>query len=137
MNVAPSRRGAGGVITSLLAGQGVPFRAFFPSLGESSGEHAGGSGLWRGPPTGLACDASWAAGFGSACPLGSPGYVGWTKRHRAGRPSTLTERTFMSGPALRLADRRSKSRLKLVRHFVARSVSTTRLPGRNVLVFES
>jgi len=37
----------------------------------------------------------------------------------------------MSGPPL-YGDRRSKSRLKLVRHCVARSVSTTRLPGRNV-----
>ena len=34
MNLAPSRSGAGGVITSLLAGQGVPFREFFVSLGQ-------------------------------------------------------------------------------------------------------
>ena len=45
--------------------------------------------------------------------------------------------TVMSGPALVLADRRSKSRLKLVRHWAARSVRTTRLPGRNLFVLAS
>ena len=57
--------------------------------------------------------------------------------NRAGRPFTVTELTVMSGPALVLADRRSKSRLKLVRHCVARSVRTTRLPGRNLLAVAS
>ena len=47
---------------------------------------------------------------------------------------TVTELTVMSGPALVLADVRSKSRLKLVRHCVARSVRVTRLPGRNLFV---
>ena len=37
----------------------------------------------------------------------------------------------MSGPAALFTDLRSKSRLKLVRHWVARSVSVTWLPGRN------
>ena len=41
----------------------------------------------------------------------------------------------MSGPAPVFADLRSKSRLKLVRHCVARSVRTTRLPGRNWFAF--
>jgi hypothetical protein len=52
-------------------------------------------------------------------------------------PFTVTDRTVMSGPALELADFRSKSRLKLVRHWVARSVRVTPLPGRNSLVFAS
>ena len=43
----------------------------------------------------------------------------------------------MSGPALVLPELRSKSRLKLVRHWAARSVRTTRLPGRNMFVVES
>jgi hypothetical protein len=43
----------------------------------------------------------------------------------------------MSGPALVFADCRSKSRLKLVRHCVARSVRITWLPGRNMLVLAS
>jgi hypothetical protein len=43
----------------------------------------------------------------------------------------------MSGPAEALADLRSKSRLKLVRHCVARSVSVTWLPGRNLLLVAS
>jgi hypothetical protein len=43
----------------------------------------------------------------------------------------------MSGPAPVLADVRSKSRLKLVRHRVARSVRTTWLPGRNMFVVAS
>jgi hypothetical protein len=51
--------------------------------------------------------------------------VGWTKVNDAGLPLTLTDRTFMSGPALESMDLRSKSRLKLVRHWVARSVSVT------------
>ncbi len=48
----------------------------------------------------------------------------------------LTELTVMSGPALVLMECRSKSRLKLVRHCVARSVSSTRLPGRNLFEAE-
>ena len=52
-------------------------------------------------------------------------------------PFTLIEVTFMSGPAVLFADRRSKSRLKLVRHWVARSVSTTWLPARNWLLVAS
>src|SRR5215469_13478056 len=120
---------------SLLAGHCEPFKESAPALVlGSSGEQAGGSGLCAGPPTGLACDASWAAGFGSFCPLGSPGYVGWTNVNDAGRPSTLTESTCMCGPSAVLAERLSKSRLKLVRHFEARSVSDTRLPGRKVFV---
>jgi hypothetical protein len=43
----------------------------------------------------------------------------------------------MSGPAEALTDRRSKSRLKLVRHWVARSVSVTWLPGRSRLLAAS
>ena len=43
----------------------------------------------------------------------------------------------MSGPSVVLADLRSKSRLKLVRHCVARSVSATLLPGRNMFVVAS
>jgi len=45
----------------------------------------------------------------------------------------VTDVTVMSGPAEALTDLRSKSRLKLVRHCVARSVSVTWLPGRNRL----
>ena len=56
----------------------------------------------------------------------------------AGVPLTLTDRTVMSGPAFGIAaDLRSKSRLKLVRHCVARSVRTTWLPGRNVFAAAS
>ena len=55
----------------------------------------------------------------------------------AGRPFTWTEVTVMSGPAVVFTDRRSKSRLKLVRHWAARSVSVTWLPGRNWLVVAS
>ncbi len=54
--------------------------------------------------------------------------------NEAGAPFTVTELTLMSGPMDTLAvDLRSKSRLKLVRHWVARSVSSTWLPGRNWL----
>jgi hypothetical protein len=62
-------------MTILLAGHWVPFLDdFLAGLVEvSSGEQAGGSGLWCGPPTGLTWDASWASGFGSSCPFGSPG----------------------------------------------------------------
>ena len=88
--------------------------------------------MFDGPPTGLSCDASCAPGLGSSCPFGSPAYVGWTNVNRAGRPLMLTELTVMSGPSLALPEWRSKSRLKLVRHCVARSVSSTRLPGRNL-----
>src|SRR5215470_2423661 len=109
--------GADGVITSLLAGHWVPSSESAGVLvSGSSGEQAGGSGLLSGPPTGLVCDASCAAGFGSSCPFGSPGYVGWTKLNPAGSPFTVTEPTVMSGPASVLADCRSKTRLKLVRH---------------------
>ena len=52
-------------------------------------------------------------------------------------PLTVTELTVMSGPSAVLADLRSKSRLKLVRHCVARSVSTTWLPGRNLFAVAS
>ena len=55
----------------------------------------------------------------------------------AGLPFTVTDRTVMSGPALVFFDFRSKSRLKLVRHWVARSVRVTPLPGRNRLVVAS
>src|SRR5215471_17923916 len=72
--VAPFPTGADGVITSLLAGHCVPSSASgLVLVFGSSGEQAGGSGLLSGPPTGLVCDASWAAGFGSSCPFGSPG----------------------------------------------------------------
>jgi len=55
----------------------------------------------------------------------------------AGRPFTRTEVTVMSGPSVLFTDRRSKSRLKLVRHWVARSVSVTWLPGRKWLLAAS
>ena len=55
----------------------------------------------------------------------------------AGWPFTRTEVTVMSGPAALFTDLRSKSRLKLVRHWVARSVSVTWLPARNVLAVAS
>ncbi len=56
----------------------------------------------------------------------------------AGAPFTVTELTVMSGPMDTFAvDFRSKSRLKVVRHWVARSVSTTWLPGRNWLAVAS
>ncbi len=131
------RSAAGGVMTSLSAGHWVPSSASgcFPE--SSSGEQAGGRWLWCGPPTGLVCDASCAAGFGSFGPLGSPGYVGCANRNLAGRPLTTTDLTVMSGPAVLFAECRSKSRLKLVRHFVAMSVSVTLVPGRNVLDFAS
>ena len=74
MNVAPFLIGADGVITSLLAGHWVPFsESAAASVFGSSGAQAGGSGLPVGPPTGLTCDASWAAGLGSSGPFGSPG----------------------------------------------------------------
>ena len=71
----PDLIGDRGVITSLFAGHGAPFSEFrFAGLVEvSSGEQAGGSGLCRGPPTGLSCDAWWASGLGSPGPCGSPG----------------------------------------------------------------
>ena len=74
VNTEPFAIGAAGVISSLLAGHWVPFSASAAvwTLG-SSGEQAGGSGLCFGPPTGLVCDASCAAGLGSFCPCGSPG----------------------------------------------------------------
>jgi hypothetical protein len=66
---APSRTGEDGVITSLLAGHGVPsIESAVASVFGSSGEHAGGSGLLAGPPTGLDSDASCATGAGSSCP---------------------------------------------------------------------
>jgi hypothetical protein len=52
----------------------------------------------------------------------------------ASLPFTVTDLTLMSGPALVFADVRSKSRLKLVRHCVALSVSATLLPGKKVFV---
>ena len=125
-------RGAVGVMTSLFAGHWVPSSASGCLPESSSGEQAGGSWLWCGPPTGLVCDASCAAGFGSFGPFGSPGYVGCANRNAAGRPLTVTDLTVMSGPAALFAECRSKSRLKLVRHRMARSVSTTLLPGRNL-----
>ena len=73
VNADPLLIGAGGVITSLLAGHCVPLSELAGLVGKSSGEQAGGSGLCRGPPTGLVCDASCAAGLGSFCPCGSPG----------------------------------------------------------------
>ena len=75
MKTDPSVIGAAGVITSLLAGHCWPFWEFrFAKLVDfSSGEQAGGSGLWPGPPTGLCSEASWASGLGSFCPFGSPG----------------------------------------------------------------
>src|SRR5215469_13298157 len=138
MNTEPFLIGMAGVITSLFAGHCVPLSEFiFAEVDASSGEQAGGSGLWCGPPTGLVCDASCAAGLGSSCPSGSPGKVGCAKAKLAGWPLTRTDVTLMSGPALLLADFRSKSRLKLARHRVARSVRTTPLPGRNLFVVAS
>ena len=70
MNAAPFLIGADGVITSLLAGHWVPsIESAVALVSGSSGEHAGGSGLLKGPPTGLDSDASWAAGLGSARPV--------------------------------------------------------------------
>ena len=74
MNAVPSLIGVSGVITSLLAGHCVPFSEFAAaSVSGSSGEQAGGSGLFVGPPTGLFCEASCASGSGSFWPFGSPG----------------------------------------------------------------
>ena len=134
MNGAPFGIGVSGVTTSLFAGHCVPSRASADCDPSSSGVQAGGSGLWSGPPTGLTWDASWASGLGSSGPFGSPGYAGWAKVNRAGLPFTVTARTVRSGPSLAFAEVRSKSRLKLVRHCVARSLSMTWLPGRNVFV---
>ena len=74
-NVLPPRSGVAGVMTSLLAGHGVPFPdSLVAGLVEvSSGVQAGGRGLWCGPPTGLVWEAWWASGFGSPGPCGSPG----------------------------------------------------------------
>jgi hypothetical protein len=50
---------------------------------------------------------------------------------------TQTDLTVRSGPAVAFTDLRSKSRLKLVRHWVAWSVSVTWLPARNRLLAAS
>ncbi len=125
-----------GVITSLFAGHGVPFSESSAAPGGSCGEQAGGNGLFDGPPTTRSSEAWCARGSGSFRPFGSPGYVGCLKANFADSPLTNTRPTFMCGPPAN-AEVRSKSRLKLVRHCVARSVRTTWLPGRNLLVTAS
>src|SRR3954465_10849377 len=90
--VAPSGIGTEGVMTSLVAGHCSPFcDAPF-----TVGEHAGGFGLVALAGGGV--PSARAAGSGSFCPLGSPGYVGCTKVNVAGWPLTLTEPTTMFGP---------------------------------------
>ena len=56
---------------------------------------------------------------------------------KATTPAAMLEAYADLMPASVFADRRSKSRLKLVRHFVARSVRATRLPRRKVLAVAS
>ena len=62
-------------MTSLFAGHWVPSRSncLFGFVDMSSGEHAGGSGLFSGPLTGLSWPAWCARGSGSFWPFGSPG----------------------------------------------------------------
>src|SRR5215469_15204735 len=59
VNTEPSLIGRDGVMTSLFAGHWVPLSEFIVAelVDDSSGEQAGGSGLWSGPPTGSVCDA--------------------------------------------------------------------------------
>jgi len=66
---------------------------------------------------------------------GSPGYVGCTKAEGGSRPVYRDRVDAHVGPALLSADFLSKSRLKLVRHCVARSMSTTWLPGKRRFVW--
>src|SRR3954452_12137468 len=115
-NDAPSGIGTEGVITSFVAGHCSPFcDAPF-----TVGEHAGGFGFVA--LTGVVVPTACANGSGSACPLGSPGYVGCTEVKVAGCPLTLNPPTTMIAPAAAFIDVRSKSTLRSVRHCVARSV---------------
>src|SRR3954463_11942019 len=112
---------------SLFAGHCAPFCVLLPTWGE----HAGGFGFVA--LTGFAFETAWAAGSGASGPVGSPGDAGCANLKAAGCPSTVTESTVRLGP-LTFVFVRSKSRLKSVRHFDARCVRSTRLPGRNTFV---
>ena len=127
LNSLPAGIGADGVITSLFAGHGTPCSA----ASSPTGAQAGGFGLVA--LTGFEFDAAWASGSGSSWPFGSPGYVGCLNVNVAGRPLTVTDCTVRSGPGvvvLVTSFVRSKSRLKSVRHCVARCWRSTCVPAR-------
>jgi hypothetical protein len=101
------------------------------------GEHAGGFGFVA--LTGFEFEIACAAGSGSSCPFGSPGYVGWTKWNDAGWPSTSTELTVMFGPlpSAVLPFVCAKSKLRSLRHCVERTWRLPWVPGRKLFAIAS
>jgi hypothetical protein len=100
-------------------------------LSLTCGEQAGGFGFVA--LTGFEFETACAAGSGSSWPFGSPGYGGWTNRNDAGAPLISTELTVMSGPVPSVVCPFvcSKSKLRSVRHCVAFTWRSARVPGRN------